>query len=143
MKRKMSLLITLMVMLPAGGLFAANEDAEAIADLKMHALSAKETDQVMPEFPGGKKALNAFLSKNVKYPRKALQNEIQGKVYVRFLVKQDGTVDSAQVVEGLCPECDAEALRLISILPKWSPARVNGRIVPMTILLPVRFTLVM
>jgi protein TonB len=80
------------------------------------------------DFPGGRAALYKFLAENLKYPERAVRKGLQGKCYIRFIVETDGTISDAIVQRGVpdCPECDAEALRVVQMMPKWKPAG-NGQ----------------
>ncbi len=70
----------------------------------------------MPEYPGGKKALDEFVQAHLQYPEDAMQQRIEGTVRVEYQVSDDGDVVRATVVKGLCPSCDAEALRIVKML---------------------------
>ena len=95
----------------------------------------------MPEFPGGASALLEFLRSNVKYPRICQENGIQGRVLVAFVVDKDGTVLSPEVVKGVHPQLDQEALRIMSIMPKWKPGQQRGKPVRVKYTVPVNFRL--
>lgn len=97
--------------------------------------------EVMPEFPGGIDGLYAHLAREIRYPVVAMENGIQGKVFVRFVVQTDGRVTDAVVLRGIGGGCDEEALRVIRALPRWTPGRQNNRPVPVEYTLPVRFVL--
>ncbi len=94
-------------------------------------------------FPGGIDALRKFLAQNMIYPMKALEAEIQGKVYLRFVVDKEGTISNVKVVRGIpkSPECDAEAVRVVEKMPKWIPGKVNGKEVDSYYNLPLTFKL--
>lgn len=96
-----------------------------------------------PEFPGGYAAMMAFIQKNFNYPQVAIENNIQGKCYVKFVVKGDGTVSSVQVERGIagCPECDKEAVRVVRMMPGWRAGKVNGKSVSTLYRLPINFAL--
>ena len=79
----------------------------------------------MPEYPGGPEALGEFLSKEIRYPKIALDNGITGTVLVEFVVEKDGSVSNAKVKVPLFPECDKEAVRGVMSMPKWKPGK-NG-----------------
>lgn len=83
----------------------------------------------MPEFPGGKKRLKKYLSKNITYPDEAIQNQIEGNVIVRFAVEPDGSISNPTIVKGLGYGCDEEALRLVTHMPFWSPGMQGERAV--------------
>ncbi len=91
------------------------------------------------EFPGGTKALYQFISDNMKYPEIALDNGVQGKVYVSFVVEKDGKATNVKILRGVDPALDKEAMRVIKMLPKFKPARQQGRPVRMSFRLPVVF----
>jgi len=95
----------------------------------------------MPEFPGGEKALRNFIATNVKYPVKAQENGIQGKVYISFVVNKTGKVTDAKVVRGVDPSLDKEALRVVNNLPKWKPGKQRGKKVNVNYTLPISFAL--
>jgi protein TonB len=95
----------------------------------------------MPEFPGGVIALRQYLATAVKYPVVAQENGIQGKVYVNFVVNKDGTVSNAKIARGVDPSLDAEALRVVSTLPKWKPGKQRGAPVRVSYTVPISFKL--
>ena len=83
----------------------------------------------MPQFPGGEKAINEFISKTLQYPVIAQENGIQGKVVCSFIINQDGSVTDAEVISGVDPSLDREALRIVSAMPKWTPGTQRGKAV--------------
>ena len=95
----------------------------------------------MPEFPGGVLALRQYLASSVKYPVIAQENGIQGKVYVNFVVNKDGSVSNAKIARGVDPSLDAEALRVVSTLPKWKPGKQRGAPVRVSYTVPISFKL--
>jgi protein TonB len=95
----------------------------------------------MPEFPGGEAALNAYLAKNINYPQMAVDNEIQGKVIVEFVVGKDGSIRDAKLVKGIGFGCNEEAVRVIKNMPKWQAGKQNGREVNVSYRVPVKFIL--
>lgn len=82
-----------------------------------------------------------FVTQNLKYPTEAHQKGIRGNVIVRFVVREDGTVTDAEVVRHADPLLEAEALRVVSLMPRWKPGRQNGKAVPVRSSLPVVFRL--
>ena len=94
-----------------------------------------------PAFPGGEDKLMEYLGKNIKYPTIAKENNIQGRVYVTFVVDKDGKVKDAKVLRGIGGGCDEEALRVVKNMPEWKPGRQNGRSVLVQYNLPVVFNL--
>ncbi|MBN1117436.1 MAG: TonB family protein [Bacteroidales bacterium] len=97
--------------------------------------------EVMPEYPGGIEALSGYISENVVYPEKALNEQTQGKVFVSFVVSKEGKVIDAQVVRGISDELDNEALRVVSTIPDWTPAKNDGKNVSVKFTFPINFTL--
>ena len=95
----------------------------------------------MPEFPGGESALRKFITSSVVYPETAVANEIQGKVYVSFIVKKDGTVANARIARGVDPSLNEEALRVVNSLPKWKPGIQRGTPVNVSYTVPINFML--
>jgi protein TonB len=95
------------------------------------------------EFPGGNVALNKFLTDNLRYPQAALEEEIEGRCYLQFIVDRTGMISNVEVRRGVldCPECDKEAIRLVEAMPKWKPGKNNGKPVNSRFNLPVTFKL--
>lgn len=102
---------------------------------------ALQTADVMPAFEGGDAALMKWLGENVKYPEEAVTKKIQGRVLVRFVVDADGSVKHAKVVKGVNELLDAEALRVVNAMPKWTPGRNGDENVAVWFTLPVTFQL--
>ncbi len=94
-----------------------------------------------PEFPGGNTAMMKFLSDNIKYPLIAQENGIQGRVITNFVVERDGSITDVQVVRGVDPSLDREAIRVIQSMPKWKAGRQRGSAVRVRFTLPVVFRL--
>ena len=92
-----------------------------------------------PQFPGGLSALVQYLMDNVRYPDIAKENGIQGRVLVRFVLDETGQVTDPKVVRGIDPSLDAEAIRLVKAMPRWTPGRKDGKPVAVRYLLPVAF----
>lgn len=95
----------------------------------------------MPQFPGSEKALMEFIYQNVRYPERAKENSIQGRVIVKFAVMADGKVSRISVLKGVDPDIDNEAIRVISLLPEWKPGLQGGKPVNVWYNVPVTFTL--
>lgn len=95
----------------------------------------------MPEYPGGQDSLLSFISKNVKYPVAAQEKEVEGKVYIGFVVDETGTVTNAKVLRGVDPDLDKEALRVINLLEKWTPGKEKGKAVKVEYTFPISFAL--
>ena len=95
----------------------------------------------MPVFPGGEKALMEFIYNNTVYPKESKDKNIQGRVIARFIVKADGSVGNVQLLHGVDPLLDAEAIRVINMLPKWQPGKQGGKPVNVWYSIPVTFSL--
>ena len=95
----------------------------------------------MPAYPGGMEALNNYIMKNIKYPPKAAENGIQGRVIVTFVITKEGKMTKAKVKKSIDPLLDAEALRVVKTMHKWIPGRQNGKVVNVQFTIPVTFRL--
>ncbi|MBQ3876796.1 MAG: TonB family protein [Prevotella sp.] len=114
--------------------------------VKVPAKSTEEQEpfdmvEQMPEFPGGVQALMQFLYENIRYPEAAQTAGKQGRVVVQFVVEADGTVSSAKVVRSISEDLDAEALRVVNAMPRWTPGKYKGKAVRVKYTLPVSFRL--
>ncbi|MCQ2058342.1 MAG: energy transducer TonB [Bacteroidaceae bacterium] len=95
----------------------------------------------MPEFPGGAAALMEYLKKNIKYPQICRENNIQGRVLIKFVVNKDGSIVDPEVIKSVNPYLDKEALRVISGMPAWKPGKQRGQAVRVNYTVPVSFKL--
>lgn len=95
----------------------------------------------MPEFPGGPEALQRYLSQSVRYPVIAQENGIQGRVYIQFVINQNGEVTNATILRGVDPSLDREALRVVEAMPKWKPGKQRNRPVRVSYTVPINFVL--
>lgn len=103
--------------------------------------SVFEFCEQMPEYSGGESALMHFLSKNIQYPARAREINIEGKVIAQFIVEVDGSISHIQVLRGLGYGCDEEVIRVLKLMPKWKPGKQNGKSIRALFRLPVRFSL--
>lgn len=94
-----------------------------------------------PTFPGGDQKLNEWISQHLQYPQNAYDSNIQGRVVVQFLVKEDGSVGDAKIVKSVFPDLDEEAVRVVKTLPKFNPAIINGEPVDYWSTIPITFKL--
>lgn len=90
-------------------------------------------------FPGGESALYEFIESNLQYPEEAKKNNEHGRVVVTFWVEKDGTITNARILRGRTPSLDAEALRIVSIMPKWEPGKMNGEPKRVSCCIPITF----
>lgn len=119
----------------------SSQDYEVI--LPKESADGKVYDVVdeMPQFPGGSSKLFEFLARNVRYPAEAEKAGIQGRVIVSFVVEKDGSVSNAKTVKAIHPALDAEALRVINGMPKWTPGKQKGEATRVKYIVPVTFRL--
>lgn len=94
-----------------------------------------------PSFPGGDEALLKFIRDNTVYPPTAKDLGIQGRVYIQFVIDKNGHVTNIQVARSVDPYLDKEALRVVALIPNWSPGKQRGKAVPVTYLVPINFKL--
>lgn len=96
----------------------------------------------MPDYPGGVLERTNFIQKNIKFPKSAEKNGIYGKCFLKFIVKEDGSIKDVQVLKGVpnCSDCDKEAIRVISSMPKWKPGKQGGKPVSVYYNLPINFS---
>ncbi len=96
----------------------------------------------MPSFPGGEKKMIEFILSNIHYPPVALENNIAGKVYVKFTVDKEGKIQNPELLRGIGGGCDEEAIRILKMMPDWTPGKQNGNKVKVGgIVLHIDFTL--
>jgi len=95
----------------------------------------------MPSFPGGQEAMMNFIQENVNYPSLALENVIQGRVTVMFVVEKNGEITNIEVVKSVGWGLDDEAVRVVKSMPKWIPGENNYRPVRVKVALPIKFVL--
>ena len=116
---------------------------EVVVKAKKPEEAEKPLDVVeeMPKFPGGDAAMMEFLRNTVKYPEEAEENGIQGRVVVQFIIEKDGSISGAEVIKKVNEHLDAEALRVIGEMPKWTPGKQKGEAVRVKFTLPVTFRL--
>jgi len=93
------------------------------------------------QFVGGDIALMEWLNENIMFPPEFAEHGIQGKVFVKFVIEKDGSITNSEIVRGVHPAMDREAIRLVKSMPKWEPAIKNEKIVRSYFILPVTFVL--
>jgi periplasmic protein TonB len=94
-----------------------------------------------PEFVNGLKAMYQFLGDNIKYPAVARENNIEGTVYVGFVVGKDGAIRDVKVKRGIGGGCNEEAIRVVELMPKWNAGKQNGKPVSVSYTIPIKFKL--
>lgn len=100
-----------------------------------------EEVDVEASFPGGSTEMMQYIAHNVKYPEVSMENGEQGKVFVQFVVNEDGTVGNIKVLRGVSKDIDIEAMRVVKNMPKWTPAKVDDKEVRTYARLPINFVL--
>lgn len=94
------------------------------------------------EYPGGLDSMFTFIGRNLKYPTSARRSDVEGVVYVAFVIEKNGSVSNISVVKGIHPECDAEAARVVSLFPNWKPGRnARNKAVRSKFVLPIKYKL--
>lgn len=132
-------LLALIVMLGcAVGVQAQKSAAPKAANTTEKVYTAVEQ---MPTFPGGDAAMYSYIAENLKYPTVAQEQSIQGTVVVKFVVGKDGQVRDAKIIRGKSPELDAEALRVVKGMPRFTPGKQDGKPVSVYFALPIKFSL--
>ncbi|MFO7880327.1 MAG: energy transducer TonB [Bacteroidota bacterium] len=126
----------------------ADEKTEVDIDMDSFEEEEEEVDPIdfavvedKPVFPGGDAALMKFLSEETEYPEIAKENNIQGRVFIQFVIDVNGKVTSVSVARGVDPYLDKEAKRVVSQLPDWKPGEQRGKKVPVTYIVPINFKL--
>lgn len=99
--------------------------------------------EVLPKFPGGDDKLIEFVATNIKYPARAKKKGNVGTSYISFIVKKTGEVANIKTYKGIpgCASCDEEAIRVVKMMPKWTPGKQGGKAVDVQYVLPVKFSL--
>jgi protein TonB len=97
----------------------------------------------IPEFPGGVSEQMKYISTQINYPQSAKDSAYTGTCYIKFTIDTAGYIKDAKILKGVphCPECDQEALRAIQAMPRWKPAKQNGKAVNVYYNLPIHFKL--
>ena len=125
-------------------MFASNISAEtSMSNDKEMPTPEKAYDvvEVMPNFPGGITKLMDFQKSNVAYPKIAMKKGIQGRVLVKFIVEKDGSITNVQAVKRVNPTLDNEAIRVVKMMPKWTPGKIKGEAVRVKFNVPIEFRL--
>ena len=97
--------------------------------------------EVMPQYPGGQIAMMKYIMENMKYPKQAMKEGIQGRVAVSFIVEKDGSISDVKPILSVHPLLNKEAVRVVKSMPKWTPGKQNGKPVRVRFNVPVMFKL--
>lgn len=122
---------------------------EIVIDDKQQFTSYVDNGEVMltpietpPKFPGGMLEMFKFIQENLKYPKQAAKQNIQGRSICQFTVEKDGSITDVKVVRSSGNKSlDRAAIRVVKMMPKWTPGRIQGKITRMVYTLPVKFTI--
>ncbi|MCQ2269308.1 MAG: M56 family metallopeptidase [Bacteroidaceae bacterium] len=112
-----------------------------VVGLKDSELKKEDLPDEFPEFPGGAKACMEFIAQNLNYPEEAKAAKAEGRVIVQFVVNEDGSIGEPLIARSIHPALDAEAIRVIKSMPKWTPGKKNGKAISARYTMPVRFSL--
>jgi len=134
------LLLLLIASSFTGAIFGQN-DSTFIEEPEYEDEIIYEMVETVPEFPGGMEGLYAFLTENLEYPKMAKHSDIQGKIYIGFVVERDGSISNVEVIKGRHESLDNEAIRVIKMMPKWKPGEQQGRLVRAKFVIPIVFHL--
>ncbi|UOQ51805.1 energy transducer TonB [Hymenobacter cellulosivorans] len=107
----------------------------------VRACDEAEYVEQMPEYPGGMEAMLRYLGQSIRYPAAALKKRKQGKVFLQFVVNETGELRDIRVQKGVSAEIDAEALRVVRLMPRWTPGTQNGEPVPVHYTVPISFAI--
>ena len=130
--------LLIMSLMALFGLTTVNAQKTVVAQKNQKVFDVVE---VMPEYPGGIQALFEYLSQNVKYPEDAEKQKVEGRVIATFVVETDGSVSNVEVAKPAFPSLDAEAVRVLSAMPKWTPGMQSGKVVRVKYTVPINFNL--
>lgn len=128
------------------------DDSEANEHTEVQVVEVKQEEEVdevinfyviedKPEFPGGEAALLQWVAKNTQYPPIAKDMGIKGKVFVQFIIDKEGKVTNVEIIRGVDPSLDKEALRVVKSMPSWKPGKQRGKPVKVSFQIPINFTL--
>lgn len=128
------------------GAVAVDGPAEVIFDEPVAEIVVEDDElftvvDQQPEFEGGYEAMMAFIKQNMVYPANARRMKIEGTVHVSFIVSKTGAISEVKVLRGFMTECDREAIRVVQLMPAWTPGKQNGRNVNVRFILPLKFRL--
>lgn len=135
------------LLITANSIYAANTEPQKTTENPQDKKKKSSSDEVFvvvqkqPEFQGGISAMMKFLSDNIRYPLEAQKNNRQGRVMVNFIVEKDGSISDTKIVKSVDSELDAEAIRVVGLMPAWKPGEQRGEQVRVRYTLPIVFRL--
>ena len=133
-----SIIFFIISLFVVSSVFAQNDNSKKDKSEKENVYTVVEE---MPKYIGGEDARITFLINNINYPKSAKEAGIQGTVYVTFVINTEGDVVDVKVLRGIGGGCDEEAIRVVSLMPKWIPGRQSGKVVNVQYNMPIKFTL--
>ena len=128
--------LILMLLMAVCCLMTANAQKTVVSQTNQKVF---DTVDQMPEYPGGMQAMIEFLQANMKYPEDAAKQKVEGRVMVQFVVETDGSISDVHVAKQVFPSLDAEAIRVVQAMPKWTPGKEKGNVVRVKYNLPIVF----
>ena len=128
--------LILMLLMAACCLMTANAQKTVVSQTNQKVF---DTVEQMPEYPGGMQAMIEFLQTNMKYPEDAEKQKVEGRVMVQFVVETDGSISDVHVAKQVFPSLDAEAIRVVQAMPRWTPGKDKGKVVRVKYNLPIVF----
>lgn len=139
--KKVVLLLSVVVLILSIG--CAQQNPETITDSGKTAIadSFLREGEIMPEFPGGEPAMKDYIANNVKYPARAIEDNIVGRVLVEFVVTSTGSIRDVKVVNKVDPLLAKAAIKVIKGMPKWKPGIQDGKPVNVRFVVPINFNL--
>ncbi len=138
MQMKTILSSILVLILLSSGMLQAQNDTTSSVIIEKEIFTIVE---VQPQYIGGEKALMKYLQDNLVYPNDARKRNIQGTVFISFVVEPDGSISSVKCLRGIGGGCDEEAMRVVKLMPNWKPGLQRGKPVRVQFNLPIRFIL--
>ena len=128
--------LILMLLMAVCCLMTANAQKTVVSQTNQKVF---DTVDQMPEYPGGMQAMIEFLQANMKYPEDAAKQKVEGRVMVQFVVETDGSISDVHVAKQVFPSCDAEAIRVVQAMPRWTPGKEKGKVVRVKYNRPIVF----
>ena len=128
--------LILMLLMAVCCLMTANAQKTVVSQTNQKVF---DTVDQMPEYPGGMQAMIEFLQANMKYPEDAAKQKVEGRVMVQFVVETDGSISDVHVAKQVFPSLDAEAIRVVQAMPRWTPGKEKGKVVRVKYNLPIVF----
>ncbi len=153
-KNSMHKIVHLALLSMIVGLLSIGNAKATETNLPLHSMISVENEAVlstdtvvftvcekMPEYPGGPTALFSYLAEKIQYPAESVQKNEQGRAVVQFIVEKDGSLSNIHIIRSVTPKLDAEAIRVVKSMPKWTPGKQKGKSVRVKYTCPITFRL--